>query len=139
MKKLAVAAGLLASCTWSYAGAGVMIAFCYDFGGSPGVTVKVLSTNKPDRFGVAAGVSFLPWANNNKGKVGFDVDGVRTFQHTAVALGWDIVQNEAHIAAGFASTHRPSAPPAPPAITPSGSYTPLSLDRFLNDAPTSLN
>ncbi len=135
MKKLTVAAGLLASCTWSHAGAGLMLGFSYDFGGSAGVTLKVLSTNKQDKALVAAGVSYFPSDTTNVW--GVDVDAGYNFRHSAATLGWDFLHKKPQVAVGWSPTHKPPAPPAPPAVTPSG--TGLSLDRFLNDSPTSLN
>jgi hypothetical protein len=137
MKKFTVAAGLLASCTWSHAGAGVMLGICYDFGGSAGITLKVLSTNKQDKPLVAGGVSYFP--SDTVNVWGVDLDGGYNYRHSAGTLGWDFLHNKAQAAVGYSFTKKPPAPTPPPAVTPSGSGAGLSLDRFLNDSPTSLN
>jgi len=133
MKKFTVAAGLLASCTWSYAGAGLMLGVAYDFGGSAGVTLKILSTNKQDKPLAAAGVSYFPGDTVNVW--GFDVDAGYNYRYSAGTLGWDFLHSKVQAAVGYSPTKKPPAP----AVTPSGSGAGLSLDRFLNDAPSSLN
>jgi hypothetical protein len=136
MKKFTVAAGLLASCTWSHAGAGLMLGICYDFGGSAGVTLKILSTNREDKPLVAGGVSYFP--SDTANPWGVDLGAGYNFRWSAATLGWDFLHSKVQGSFGYSPTKTPPASPPPP-VTPSGSGAGLSLDRFLNNSPNSLN
>jgi|ERR1035441_6915379 hypothetical protein len=136
MKRFTVAAGLLASCTWAQAGPGLMLGICYDFGGSAGVTLKILSTNKQDKAVLAAGVSYFPSDATNQ--LGVDLDAGYNYRHSAATVGWDFLHSDVQAAVGFSATKKPPAP-APAAVTPPGSGAGASLDRFLDDSPTSLD
>ena len=135
MKRFTVAAGVLASCTCAQAGPGLMLGICYNFGGSAGVTLKILTTNKQDKAVLAAGVSYFPSDATNQ--LGLDVDAGYNYRRSAATLGWDFLHSDVQAAVGYSATKKPPAPTPP--VTPPGSGAGLSLDRFLNDSPSSLN
>ena len=137
MKKFTVAAGLLASCTWAQADAGFMLGISHNFGGSTGLTFKVLSSNKQDRGVVALGVSYFPGDDNNK--FGVDLGVGYNFRRGAATVGWDFLHQQVQAAIGFSDTKKPPPPPAPAASPPPpSSDASAALDRFLDDSPTSL-
>ncbi|GEM_PF-2109054 len=117
--------------------AGFMLGICHNFGGSTGVTLKILSTNKQDKAVVALGVSYFP--NHAANKLGLDLGLGYNFRRGAATVGWDFLHNEVQGAIGFSDTKKPPAPaPAPaPEPTPSGSRSSASLDRVPGDSPTS--
>ena len=123
MKRFTVAACLLASCTWAQADPGFMLGICHNFGGSTGVTIKVLSTNKQDKAVAALGVSYFPDDAANKLGLGLDLGLGYNFRRSAAAVGWDFLHNQVQGAIGFSDTKKPPAPASAPASapTPSGS------------------
>ena len=137
MKRYTVAAGLLASCTWAHADPGFMIGLSYNFGGSLGVTAKILSTNKQEKAVAAVGVSYL--FGESKSKFGVDLSGGYNFKHDVTAtLGWDFMNSQVQTAVGVSSTKKKHSSSTPPTTNPSGSGSSVSLDRFLGDSPSSL-
>ena len=84
----------------------VMGGITFSFGGSDmsktnaGATVKILSTSKEKKPVVGAGVSFYPWAQNDK-KFGVDVSAGYNFQKGAVMGGWDFIQNQPSLSLGY--------------------------------------
>jgi len=134
MKRFSVAAGLLASCTMAQADAGFMLGISHNFGGSTGITFKVLSSDKQDKGVVALGVSYFP--GNDKNKFGLDLGVGYNFRRGAATVGWDFLHQQVQAAIGYSDTKKPPPPPAP-APAPSSDAS-ASLDRFLADAPTSL-
>ncbi len=84
MKRFTIAAGLLASCTWTQANPGFMLGICHNFGGSTGVTLKTLSTNKQDKAVAALGVSYFP--NDAANKLGLDLGLGYNFRRSAATV-----------------------------------------------------
>lgn len=137
MKRFTVAAGLLASCSWAQADPGFMVGLSYNFGGSFGVTAKILSTDKQEKAVAALGVSYL--FGESKSKFGVDLSAGYNFKHDVTAtVGWDFMNSQVQTAVGVASTKKKKNSPAEPPTDPSGSGASVSLDRFLADSPTSL-
>ena len=134
MKRFSVAAGLLASCTMAQAEAGFMLGISHNFGGSTGITFKVLSSNKQDKGVVALGVSYFP--RDEKNKFGLDLGVGYNFRRGAATVGWDFLHQQVQAAIGFSDTKKPEPAPAP--APPQSSGDSAGLDRFLADAPASL-
>ena len=135
MKRYTVAAGLLASCTWVHADPGFMIGLSYNFGGSFGVTAKILSSRKEDQAVASLGVSYL--FSDSKSKFGVDLGGGYNFKNNVTTtLGWDFMNSQVQFAVGASNSkkkhHDDDAPPT------SGSGSSVSLDRFLAHSPASL-
>lgn len=138
MKRFTVAAGLLASCSLAQANPGFMVGISYNFGGSVGVTAKVLSTNREHKAVAALGVSYL--FGEAKSKFGVDLGAGYNFRHATATVGWDFMNSQVQTAIGVSNTKkRPAPAPATPPTNPSGSGASVSLDRFLADSPTSLH
>jgi len=86
----------------------VMGGITYNFGGSDsnssltgaGATVKVLSTSKEKKPVLAAGVSYYPWASEDK-KFGVDVSAGYNFKKGAVMAGWDFLKNQPSVSLGY--------------------------------------
>ena len=136
MKRYTIAAGLLASCTWAQADPGFMLGLSYNFGGSIGVTAKVLSSNKQEKAVAALGVSYL--FGSSPSRFGFDLGAGYNFKRDVTAtLGWDFMNSQVQAAVGVASTKKKRDSSDPP-TSPSGSGASVSLDRFLADSPASL-
>ena len=85
----------------------IMLGLAMNFGGgesaSLGVTAKILSSNKPDSFVGAAGVTYFL---DDGGYFGADIGIGRTFTNSAVTLGYDFLNNRPQISAGWAKTHK---------------------------------
>lgn len=135
MKRYTVAAGLIASCSLAQASPGFMVGISYNFGGSVGVTAKVLSTNRENRVAAEVGASYL--FGESKSKFGVDLGAGYNFKHATATVGWDFMNSQVQAAIGVSNTKKRPAPAAPP-TNPSGSGASVSLDRFLADSPTSL-
>ncbi|MCE9657347.1 MAG: hypothetical protein K8R60_02230 [Burkholderiales bacterium] len=136
MKRFTVAAGLIASCSWAQADPGFMLGLSYNFGGSLGVTAKILSTNKQEKAVAALGVSYM--FGEAKSKFGVDLGAGYNFKNDVTAtVGWDFMNSQVQTAVGVASTKKKKDSSAPP-TNPSGSGSSVSLDRFLADSPSSL-
>jgi hypothetical protein len=138
MKRFTVAAGLLASCSWAQADPGFMLGLSYNFGGSFGVTVKVLSTNKQEKAVASLGASYM--FGDSPSKFGIDLGGGYNFKNDVTAtVGWDFMNSQVQTAVGVANTKKKKKDSSePPPTEPSGSGSSVSLDRFLADSPTSL-
>ena len=137
MKRYTVAAGLLASCTWAQADPGFMVGISYNFGGSVGVTAKILSTNRQEKAVAALGVSYL-FGDSSK-KFGVDLGAGYNFKHDVTAtVGWDFLNSQVQTAVGVSSTKKKKHSSDAPPTNPSGSGASVSLDRFLADSPASL-
>ena len=86
----------------------VMGGVTYNFGGNEsnntlsgaGATIKVLSTSKEKKPVVGAGVSYYPWASEDK-KFGIDVSAGYNFKKGAVMGGWDFLQNQPSVSLGY--------------------------------------
>jgi hypothetical protein len=139
MKRYTVAAGLLASCAWAQADPGFMVGLSYNFGGSVGVTAKILSSNRQEKAVAALGVSYL--FSDSPSKFGVDLGAGYNFKNDVTAtLGWDFMNSQVQTAVGVASTKKKKNNDSsePPPTNPSGSGASVSLDRFLADSPGSL-
>jgi hypothetical protein len=60
MKKFVVTAGFLVCGSTAFADPAVMLGVSYNFGGVPGITLKLLSTNREDKAALAVGMSYAP-------------------------------------------------------------------------------
>ena len=123
-KRLLLTTTLLLGTTSAYAGPGLFLGVSYNFGGSFGVSLKVLSTNREHRGAVAAGVSYFPSTR----KFGADAGVGYLFNNGAVTGGWDFLNSTPTFGLGFVNTKSrdtvvpppaapvvpPPAPPAPP-------------------------
>jgi len=137
MKRFTVAAGLLASCSWAQADPGFMLGLSYNFGGSVGVTVKVLSTNKEDKAVASLGASYM--FGDSPSKFGVDLGGGYNFKHVTATLGWDFLNSQVQTSVGASNTKKKkNSSSGTPPTDPSGSGASVSLDRFLADSPTSM-
>jgi hypothetical protein len=65
-----------------------------------GATIKVLSTDKEKKPVIGAGVSYYPWASEDK-KFGVDVSAGYNFSKGAVMGGWDFLQNQPSVSLGY--------------------------------------
>jgi hypothetical protein len=137
MKRFTVAAGLLASCSWAQADPGFMIGLSYNFGGSFGVTAKILSTRKEEKAVAALGVSYL-FSDSAKSRFGVDLGGGYNFKNNVTAtLGWDFMNSQVQLAVGASNSKKKHDDDDTPPPT-SGSGSSVSLDRFLAHSPSSL-
>lgn len=117
MKKTLLAAAVAALSTTAQAEMGVMLGISHNFGGSTGITLKLLSTREQDRAALAAGVSYFPWASGRRW--GLDTGLGYTFRDGAVTLGYDWLNSQVQLGLGAANTRGEPAPaPAPaPVVT----------------------
>jgi len=86
-----------------------MVGISYNFGGqiskeSFGLTVKVLSSDRQDRFVAAAGVTYFPWAPN---KLGLDVSGGYNFEKVTALVGYDLLNKKPQASLGYTNTYKP--------------------------------
>ena len=86
-----------------------MVGIAFNFGGkiskeSFGLTVKVLSSDRQDRFVAAAGVTYFPWAPN---KLGLDVSGGYNFEKVTALVGYDLLNKKPQASLGYANTYKP--------------------------------
>ena len=83
----------------------LMLGLAINFGGgksaSLGMTAKVLSDNRENRFVGAAGITYF---FDDGGYFGADIGIGRTFQNSAATLGYDFLNNRPQISAGWAKT-----------------------------------
>jgi len=101
----------------AHAGAALMIGVSHNFGGGTGVTIKLLSSNRPDRPVAAVGLTFQRGSPQGDGPgvdVGLGVNGRRG----SVVLGRDLTRGQWQIAAGLSTRGCPPAPPPAPAPPP---------------------
>ncbi len=84
----------------------VMGGITYNFGGSSsgaegaGATIKVLSSGEDKKAVVAAGLSYFPWAQQDK-KLGLDISAGYNIKNTAVMGGWDFLKNQPTVSLGY--------------------------------------
>ena len=84
----------------------VMGGITYNFGGSSsgvegaGATIKVLSSGEDKKAVIAAGVSYFPWAQQDK-KLGLDISAGYNIKHSAVMGGWDFLKNQPTVSLGY--------------------------------------
>lgn len=91
------------------AGAGVMLGIGFNFNGDLGVTLKLLSSDRENEFVAAGGVTWFPRGAN---PLGVDVGLGYNFRNAGVAAGWDIVNSQLHVGAGYVDTSRKPSTPA---------------------------
>lgn len=84
----------------------VMGGITYNFGGSSsgaegaGATIKVLSSGEDKKAVVAAGLSYFPWAKQDK-KLGLDVSAGYNIKNSAIMGGWDFLKNQPTVSLGY--------------------------------------
>jgi len=119
--KVIFAGALLSVSQLASADPGVFFGVVYAFGagGGPGVSLKVLSTNKEDHAVVGAGATFYPFAQANR--FGLDAEAGYLAKDFAATVGWDFLQNGVQIGAGYVNTKNDSnSTQAAPLVPPSG-------------------
>ena len=114
MKHFALIGMLLAGATPAIADPGIFLGTTCNFGGSVGVSVKVLSNNKEDRGVLASGVSYYPLT----GKFGIDAGAGYLFNKVAVTFGWDFLNNNPNIGGGYVNTKDDNPSPISQPETP---------------------
>jgi hypothetical protein len=87
MKRIFWTAALMTLSATARAEPGFMIGVSHNFGGSTGVTFKILSTNEKDKPLVAAGFTYYPWSEVKTW--GFDTGVGYSWRNGAVVLGYD--------------------------------------------------
>ena len=85
------------------AGTGVMFGISFNFNGDLGVSLKLLSSDRQDRFVGVGGVTWFPTGAN---PIGVDVGLGYNFRNAAVTAGWDIVNAEFQVGAGYVDTKK---------------------------------
>ncbi len=113
MKKYLVFLGLflLSSATTAIANPGILFGLSYNFGGSVGLSLKVLSTNKEHHGALAVGTSYYPLTK----KFGLDAGAAYLTKDAAVSLDWDFLNNTPQVGVGYINTQK--AYDAPPPLT----------------------
>ena len=104
MKKLITATCLLATGSAAMAGPMLMLGISHNFGGSTGLTLKVLSTNREHKAAVAAGITYFPKAEGRPW--GADVGVGYNLRNAAVTIGYDWLNKQWQVGAGAANTRR---------------------------------
>ena len=103
MRKIALlilAAAMLASSA-VIADPAAFAGIAYTFDGKAGITLKLLSDNEEEKWVAAIGGTYY---FNSKNELGIDVSGGYTFDDAAVLIGWEILQVQPQISAGWADT-----------------------------------
>lgn len=108
MKRWIIASTVALASLGAQADAGYMLGINHNFGGTTGITFKVLSTNQKDKWAVAAGVSYFPWQAQNR--VGMDLGVGYTFKNGAVTAGYDLLQKQPQLALGYANAKDRTTP-----------------------------
>ena len=73
----------------------LFLGFAYTFGAGPGVTAKYLSTNDPDKIGLAAGATY-----NFNGGIGCDVGASAADNDLALTFSYDLCRTGLQISGG---------------------------------------
>ncbi len=110
------------------AGVGGLFGITYTLGTSAanwGVTAKIISDNDANKGIVGAGVSFFPFAEENK--FGADLSAGYLFENGAVTMGWDFLQWKPQLSLGYVNTVEDSKP-ATPVISPATPAPPSGDD-----------
>ena len=97
-----IALALLVACGAAQADPGVLVGVSYNFGGSVGVTLKVLSSDQRDKAVAAAGVSYFPFTSGRQW--GVDVGGGYNFRNGGATVGWDFANRRVQGAVGYVDT-----------------------------------
>lgn len=108
MKKTLIAAALGLAATAAHADPGYMLGVTYGLDGKAslnnlGFTAKALTSDRDDKFVGAAGVSLFPWADR---KLGLDVGGGYTFDHSTALVSYDLLQAKPQVSYGWSDTNR---------------------------------
>ena len=95
-----------------------MVGIAFNFGGkiskeSLGLTVKILSSDRQDRFVAAAGVTYFPWAPN---KFGLDIGGGYNFDKVTALVGYDLLNKKPQASLGYTNTYKPEATISQPPV-----------------------
>ena len=95
-----------------------MVGIAFNFGGkiskeSLGLTVKILSSDRQDRFVAAAGVTYFPWAPN---KFGLDIGGGYNFEKVTALVGYDLLNKKPQASLGYTNTYKPEATISQPPV-----------------------
>lgn len=85
----------------------VMFGVAAEFGAaesasSVGFTAKVLSGNTPNSFVLGAGVTYFPWAPDQK--LGLDLSGGYLLPNVALLAGYDLLRQQLQVSGGWAPT-----------------------------------
>ena len=107
LKGVAIASALVLSCAAYADGPQAMFAVSYTWGGSIGngnlgVSLKVISSREENNVIAAAGVTYYPWAPVEK--FGADVGAGYLFDSFALTGGWDFIQSDWIVSAGYVNT-----------------------------------
>ena len=120
MKKLLIPAAAVMACTFAQAGAGAMIGISYNFGGTVGITFKVLSTDKVDRAAAVVGVTYFPTQSNSPW--GLDAGLGYNFSKATPTVTYDFLNKAPQLSLGFnnakANQPTPQTIAQPPVVTP---------------------
>ena len=116
-------AGALLTAGLAYGGPQAMFGLSYTWGGSVGagnvgLSVKVISDNKKDKVIAAAGATYYPWAPVKK--FGADLSGGYLFDSFALTGGWDFLQSDWIVSAGYVNTIEENEPAATPPASGGG-------------------
>ena len=92
--------------TLIYAKPAILGGISLSFGGdnkdilkNAGATVKIVSNSQKKKPVVAAGISYYPWAEDNK--MGLDVSAGYTLKNSAILGGWDFLQKHPTVSIGY--------------------------------------
>ena len=104
MRTLIVAIALTAAATGAHADVGAFVGVTYAFDGKsgPGITLQATSSRREDHAIVAAGVSFHPFAANQK--FGIPVGVGYQFTNAAVLAGYDLLLQSITLSGGYTNT-----------------------------------
>lgn len=124
MKKLMIPAAAALACTLAQAGAGVMVGVSYNFGGTAGITFKVLSTDRVDRAAAVVGVTYFP--SQTQSPWGLDAGLGYNAKRATVSLSYDFLNKAPQLSLGVnnakdkqttqAAAPAPAPAPAPPPV-----------------------
>jgi len=103
MKRLFLILALVLAPMSASAGTGVLFGIAFNFNGDLGASLKLLSSDREDRFVGVGGVTWFPAGAN---PIGVDVGLGYNFRNAAVTAGWDIVNAELQVGAGYVDTRK---------------------------------
>ena len=103
MKRLLLVLVLALAPMSASAGPGVMFGIAFNFNGDLGVSLKLLSSDREDRFVGVGGVTWFPTGAN---PISVDVGLGYNFRNAGVTAGWDIVNAEFQVGAGYVDTKK---------------------------------
>ena len=100
MKRMLLASLMTLGAASAQADPGVMFGVSYAFGGDLGLSVKMLSSDREERWVGAVGGTWYPVSN----RIGAELGVGRTFEDGAVTVGWDILNSQPKIGIGYMDT-----------------------------------